>query len=154
MPTTQKALANALLMARVTNDPRGYRAVFTDNRYSSIELAIYLREKFKILTAGTIRKNRKGFDKDLFAMTVGNSERGDSKLYYDPSYKIAIAQWHDNKVVNVVSTLGLSGKVLINRRVGQSVVEISTERCIREYQLYMGGVDRGDQIRETGAGFC
>ena len=87
-------------------------------------------------------------------MTVGNSERGDSKLYYDPSYKIAIAQWHDNKVVNVVSTLGLSGKVQINRRVGQNIVEFSTERCIREYQLYMGGVDRGDQIRETGAGFC
>ena len=65
MPTTQKALANALIAAKVTNDPRGYRAVFTDNRYSSIELAIYIREKFKILTAGTIRKNRKGFNKDL-----------------------------------------------------------------------------------------
>ena len=154
MPTTQKALANALIAAKVTNDPRGYRAVFTDNRYSSIELAIYIREKFKILTAGTIRKNRKGFNKDLFTMTVKNSQRGDSKLYYDPTYKVAIAQWHDNKVVNVVSTLGLSGKVNISRRLGQNVVEISTEKCIREYQLYMGGVDRGDQIRETGAGFC
>ena len=63
----------------------GYRAVFTDNRYSSIELAIYLREKFKILTAGTICKNWKGFNKDVFGMTVSNSERGNSKLYYDPS---------------------------------------------------------------------
>ena len=72
---------------------------------------------YEILTAGTICKNWKGFDKDLFVMTVSNSERGNSKLYYGPCYKIAIAQWHDNKV-NVMSTLGLSGKVNINRIVG------------------------------------
>ena len=73
MPTTQKALANALIKAKVTNDPRGYRVVFSDNRYLAIELAIYIREKFKILTTGTIRKNHKGFDKELFTMTLKNS---------------------------------------------------------------------------------
>ena len=44
MPTTQKAMANALLKAQVCNDPAGYRVVFSDNRYSSIELALYMRE--------------------------------------------------------------------------------------------------------------
>ena len=71
-------------------------------------------------------------------MTLKNSERGDSRLFYDPQYKVAIAQWHNNKVVNVVSTLGLCGKANINRRVGRNIVQISTEQCIREYQLDMG----------------
>ena len=52
----------------VSNDPFGYCEVFTDNRYSSIELAVFLRERCNILTAGTIRKNRKGMDKELFEM--------------------------------------------------------------------------------------
>ena len=132
----------------------GYRAVFSDNRYSSIYLSIYLREKLKILTAGTIWKNRKGYDKELLDMTKKNSERGDSKFYYDSNYDVGLTQWHDNKVVSVMLTLGLCGKVNIKRRVGADVIDILTEKCIREYQLYMGGVDRGNQIRETGAGFC
>ena len=125
LPTTQKAMANALIAAMVTNDPNVYRAVFSDNRYSSFELSVYMREKLKILTAGTIRKNRKGFDKELFNMTTKNSVRGDSGLYYDEINNVALAQWHDNKIVNVVSTLGVSGKVDVKRRVGQSVVEIT-----------------------------
>ena len=92
MPTTQKALANAVIQSLVTNDPKGYRAVFSDNRYSSFELSIYMREKLQILTAGTIRKNRKGFDKGLFNMDLKNSTRGDSRLFYDKGNKIALAQ--------------------------------------------------------------
>ena len=98
-------MTNALISAMVTNDPNGYRAVFSDNRYLSFELSVYMREKLKILTAGTIRKNRKGFDKELFNMTTKDSDRGDSVLYYDEINNVALAQWHDNKIVNVVSTL-------------------------------------------------
>ena len=87
-------------------------------------------------------------------MTNKNSDRGDSKLFYDNNNHVAIAQWHDSKVVSVVSTLGLGGKVNIKRRSGSKVIDVSTEKCIKEYQSYMGGVDRGDQMRETGAGFC
>ena len=78
LPTTQKAMTNALIGSMVTNDPNGYRAVFSDNRYSSFELAVYIREKLKILTAGTICRNRKGFDKELFSMSVKKSKWGNS----------------------------------------------------------------------------
>ena len=44
MPTTQKAVANAILCSGISNDPNGYREVYTDNRYSSVELALFLRE--------------------------------------------------------------------------------------------------------------
>ena len=84
--------------------------MYTDNRYSSIELAIWLRENCKVLTAGTIRKNRKGMDKDLFCMDKKKSVRGDSKLFYDSANNVAVTQWHDNKIVTIVSTLGVKGK--------------------------------------------
>ena len=57
LPTTQKALANSLKCAMVSNNTMGYRTFYSDNRYSSIELSILMREKVKILTSGTIRKN-------------------------------------------------------------------------------------------------
>ena len=34
LPTTQKALANALIYAMVSNDPMGYWTVYSDNSYS------------------------------------------------------------------------------------------------------------------------
>jgi len=43
-------------------------------------------------------------DKDLFSMSKANSERGDSRIFYNNVNNVAIAQWHDNKVVTVVST--------------------------------------------------
>ena len=87
-------------------------------------------------------------------MSKNNSNRGNSKVYYDDVNKVAVVQWHDNKVVSVVSTLGVRGKVELQRRSGAKLIDLETEQCVREYQLGMGGVDRGDQIRETGAGFC
>ena len=66
-------MANTLINGLVTNDPKGYRTVHSDNRYTSFELAIYIREKLKILTVGTVRKIMKGFDKKLFDMDLNNS---------------------------------------------------------------------------------
>ena len=49
-------------------------------------------------------------DTDLMDMTKNNSERSNAKIYYDKNNKVAVAQWHDNKVVTVVFTLGVAGK--------------------------------------------
>ena len=104
--------------------------------------------------AGTMRRNRKGFDKERMNMTMTNSLRGDSNFFNDPNNQVSIVQWHDNKIVNVVSTLGSHGRVDVSRRVGSQMKLFTTEKCIRSYQENMGGVDRGDQIRDMGAGFC
>ena len=154
MASTQKAVANAIITANLSNDPCGYREVYCDNRYASPELAVYLRENCRILMSGTMRSNRKGFEKKMMDMSKTNSLRGDSKFYYDVNNQVSIVQWHDNKIVNVVSTLGSHGKVDIQRRVGSKMKIFTTEKCIKAYQENMGGVDRGDQIRDMGAGFC
>ena len=48
------------LPTMVSNDPMGYRTVYYDNRYFIIELSIFIQEKMKMLTTGTIRRNWKG----------------------------------------------------------------------------------------------
>ena len=101
-----------------------------------------------------MRRNREGFDKGMMDMTKNNSLRGDSKFYYDVNNQVSIVQWHDNKIVNVVSTLGTHGKVDIDRRVSSKIKVFMTEKCIKAYQENMGGVGRGDQVRDMGAGFC
>ena len=50
-------------------------------------------------------------------------------------------------------TLGDKGILNINCHIGPEILDDITKQCIREYQLYLAGVDRGNQIRETGAGF-
>ena len=51
-----------------------------------------MRGKLKILIAGTVHQNRKGFDKKLFDMDMKNSVRGDSKLYYVRANNVALTQ--------------------------------------------------------------
>ena len=38
LPTTQKAVANAILKSEIANDPYGSRHLFMDNRYSAPQL--------------------------------------------------------------------------------------------------------------------
>ena len=59
LPITQKIVANAIICSMVNNDPFGYCDFFTNNRYFSVELAVFLRERCKVLTAGIIRKKER-----------------------------------------------------------------------------------------------
>jgi Transposase IS4 len=65
LPTTQKAVLNAVLTTKMHQEVNGARHIALDNRYQCPELAFVLRQKFKIYSTGTCRKNRKGWDSDL-----------------------------------------------------------------------------------------
>ena len=65
--------------------------------------------------------------------------RGDSKLYYDHTNNVAFAQWHDNKIATIVSTLGVKGKTPVSRRKGPIMIDLTTEMAVRKYQKGMGG---------------
>ena len=60
MPTTQKAVVNAIIQSNLGNDPDGIRGLFIDSRYTAPQLLIVLREHHDILVAGTTRKNKIG----------------------------------------------------------------------------------------------
>ena len=83
-------------------------------------------------------------DEKLFMMSKKKSERRKLKVYYDKTNNVAVAQWHNNKVVTVVSTIGVNGKLPFQQRKESIVLDLTTESCARKYQLGMGGVDRGD----------
>ena len=51
MPTTQRAVAQAIFSSEIANDPAGYRCVFANNRDASAELAIFLcKNQFHLQT--------------------------------------------------------------------------------------------------------
>ncbi len=60
----------------------------------------------------------------------------------------------DNKVVNFISTMGLSGITEIKRRVGPDKVTIDSEIVIKSNTKNMGGVDRIDQQNTAAGGFA
>ena len=122
-----------------------------DNRYGAPKLFVKLYT-YGILAVATIRKNRKGWDKQVMNLQK-SSARGSTLVKYDHVNKLLAVQWNDSKVVSVLSSLGVYGSVSVRRRVGREIKTFQTEKCVVEYQKNMGGVDRGDQIRERGGGF-
>ena len=76
LPTAQKAVANPLVCSTISYDPEDYRKVFIDNHSSSIKLAVFLCERCKILTAGTMHKISNYMDTDLMDITKKNIGKG------------------------------------------------------------------------------
>jgi hypothetical protein len=154
LPTTQKAVVNAIISSGLVNDPDGSRELYMDNRYTSPALFILLREKYGILACGTIRSNRKGWNAEVMNLKK-TAPRGSSILKYDPTNKLLFGQWNDNKVVSFISTLGIFGKSTIQRRVGPDKVDYDIPTALKLYTKdnYMGGVDNLDKDKCIGGSF-
>ena len=154
LPTTQKAVVNAIVSSGISTDPDGMREIYMDNRYSAPELFVMLREKYQILAFGTVRSNRKGWDGSIMNLSK-RDERGSSLVKYDPVNRILFGQWNDNKVVSFISTLGISGSVNVSRRVGANTVQLPIEISLKRYTSdnFMGGVDNVDKDKKIGGGF-
>ena len=52
LPTTQKAVVNAIVTTGLSTDPHDMREIHMDNSYSTPELFILLCEKYQILAYG------------------------------------------------------------------------------------------------------
>ena len=68
-------------------------------------------------------------------MSKKNSERGESKVYYDKTNYVAVAQWYNNKVDTVVSKIDINDKVPLHQRKGLALLVLTTESCVRKYSL-------------------
>jgi Transposase IS4 len=153
LPTTQKAVLNAVLSTDMHNEVHGARHIAMDNRYQSPQLAFVLRQKFKILSTGTCRKNRKGWDREQMSLDKKEG-RGSYKFIVDHNNKVLCCQWVDSKVVNVVSSI-LSDEVEeVKRQVGSEKKQYPCPKVLVRYQKTMQGVDNGDQMRAAGGGFA
>ena len=100
LPTTQKAVVNAIVLSGITNEPNGMREIYIDNRYSAPTLFILLREKYSILACGTVRSNQTGWNSQILNLPK-TSQRGTSLVKFDPVNKVLFGHWNDNKVVSL-----------------------------------------------------
>jgi hypothetical protein len=118
---------------------KGY-SLYTDNYYSSPTLFDELNAS-GTNAVGTARTNRKEMPQ---AVRDKNLKKGEA-VYRQRENLLAI-KWKDKRDVTVLSTkhmptFSLTGKV---NRVTREPICIPT--CILEYNKYMGGVDRSDQL--------
>ena len=119
--------------------------LYFDNYFSSITLLSKLLED-GTYACGTIRTNRKQYPSEI-SEEAKRFDRGQST--FRQCGNLVATAWKDNKVVNVVSTLASPTDITsVNRRQKDGTrVEVECPLCVALYNLYMGGVDVGDQLR-------
>ena len=132
---------------------QGYKLYF-DNFYTSTQLLKDLKKK-GIFAVGTVRPNRKGFPKELketMKKWDKESERGELRWVRDED--VVVIQWKDNRVVSVMSSFHSGSHHTTTRRNTRKngrheVLQIKQPFAIHDYNQYMGGVDRSDQLIGT-----
>ena len=122
-------------------------SLYTDNYYTSPELYLALYRR-GINACGTVRVNRKYFPKDLVHKSTRNVQRG----FYDycSNGPVLAAVWFDKRFIHFLSTLHCpesATTTLVDRRNPDvSKTAVSCPPLLPDYQQYMRGVDRGDQL--------
>ena len=144
LPTTQKAVANAILKSQIDNDKDGCRYLFMDNRYAAPQLLALILTNYNIRAVGTCKANRVGFDSAKLPV-ANNATRGTYARVVDKRLGMVISRWKDSKVLQTVSTVMQKGEQIVKRQVGANLVDVRCPNDIVLYQQNMGGVDRGDQ---------
>jgi len=129
---------------------QGYK-IFMDNFYTSLKLYIDLL-KLKTMACGTILANRKGFPGELRDTKAFNKTANRGNMRWVRKGYLGIVQWKDNKIVNMITTIhkNLSAKGFCSRRTKVNdqfrPIHVSQPNVVADYNKYMGGVDRSDQM--------
>ena len=132
---------------------QGY-LLYCDNFYTSPQLFQELQQ-IGILATGTLIKNRRGIPASVKnlrdALSRSDVPRGTGYYIKDSQSNLTYVCWKDNKCVTVVSTAHPgSADGTAQRRIkdttGVSIVaDVPQPSPIKEYNKYMGGVDKSDQ---------
>ena len=121
---------------------RGHH-VYTDNLYTSPALFRKLRHR-GFEACDTLCLNRHGVPPESKAVL----KKGESRTI-PVDDNMAIVQWHDKRIVSILTTMHSASPVRVERRsrhvpTGREVVE--KPEAVVEYNKFMGGVDHGDQL--------
>ena len=76
-------------------------------------------------------------------------------MKYDPVNQILFGQWNNSKVVSCISSLGVSGRVTVKRRVGSQKIYLEIGESLKRYthDNLVGGVDNVDKDKKIGGAF-
>ena len=152
LPTTQKAIADAILKSQIGNDIDGCRYLFMDNRYTAPQLLALMLTNYNTRAVGTCKANCKWFDLDALQLPK-DIVRGDFKCLHDRRLRMVTTCWKDSRKLQTVSTVMNNGTQVVRRRNGVNIIDMISPNDIVLYQQNMEGVDRGDRHRMIGAEF-
>jgi hypothetical protein len=117
--------------------------LYFDNYFTSVKLLEDLLSD-KIYACGTVRVNRRGFPTDLKGRL--RLQRGQSKVRQRGNLTAFV--WQDKKSVAFLSTMcDPRTEVPVTRRHGRQILQLTQPLGANEYNKYMNGVDRHDQLR-------
>ena len=118
--------------------------LYTDNYYTSPEVYLELYKR-GINCCGTVRTNRQGFPKELI-----KQDKPDRGYYnYLSNGLLLAAAWYDRRYVYFLSTLHVGascGDTVKRRNPDGTSTNVLCPPLLPDYQQYMRGVDRGDQL--------
>ena len=122
-----------------------YHQIYCDNFFSTIPLFRTLYNN-KTYACGTIRTNRKHFPKNIL-LDANSINRGEHR--FSQSAELVAFVWKDNKPVTSLSTLSdPQATTIVHRRQRDGTsLGVSCPLAIKLYNEFMGGVDKGDQLR-------
>ena len=145
--TIQKNLGSTVVKTLTSHYSNTYRHIFFDDFFTSIQLLLDLL-KSGLYGCGTVRTNRRGYPEPLKVFVKkGLGERGRSKTFQHSHLTATV--WQDNQPVAVVATNSdptVSMTVQRRNRDG-SRIAVPCPQSIAMYNMFMGGVDRNDQLR-------
>lgn len=132
------------VVTKLTRDLTGkYFRVFFDNYFTSVQLMQDLLAD-RIYACGTVRMNRRGFPDDLKGRL--HLQRGQSMTRQKGNLTASV--WQDKKPVAFLSTLSdPRAEVPVTRQHGRQELRMTQPHSANEYNKYMNGVDRHDQLR-------
>lgn len=122
------------------------RIINTDNYYTSVQLLEALRV-VGLYGRGTIRSDSKFGPKSIMLKKTDQVERGTIRQGVDTKHNMIGASWCDGSIVNMLSTADASTTTTVERTIGREKIAFPAPTCIREYNQFMQGVDRIDQLR-------
>ena len=126
--------------------PHDYH-VYMDNFFSSV---ISYKDLLNdgIHCIGTLQTNHKYFPLDLLAYTKCLAKRGDMMTRQEGNLTVTV--WQDKRVVTSMSTGHNPDQTNVVKRkmVDESVINMDCPESIVDHNRFMGGVDKGDQIRK------
>ena len=122
-----------------------HHQVYCDNYFTSVPLFSTLLDR-GTYACGTIRSNRKYFPKEML-VGVKSLSRGDH--VFRQCGNLVATVWKDSKPVTLMSTsCQPTATTTANRRQKDgSKLVVSCPECVSEYNRFMAGVDKGDQLR-------
>lgn len=125
------------------------RIINMDNYYNSPQLLDALLLK-GVYARGTMRKNRKHVPTNIrFSPDdLKHLPRGSTRASTRDDGKMQFASWNDGSEVNIMSTSDSSAMSTVQRSIGNEKRDIPAPSSIKQYNKFMQGVDRLDQLRQ------